>query len=304
MEKLFIAGHKGMVGSAMLRFCEDYKPIIVDKSRVDLRNQQQVDDFIAEVKPDKVAVCAAKVGGIKANNDYPAEFIYDNLMIQTNIINSSHKNGVKRLLFLGSTCVYPKLAPQPMTEDCLLSGPLEPTNEAYAIAKIAGIKLCEFYRKQYGVTYHSAMPTNLYGLNDNYHPENSHVIPGLIRKIHEAKLRGDKEYQIWGSGTPKREFLYVDDLAKICYKLLEIDNPPDLVNVGSDNELTILELTKLICEVVGFEGRIITGDPKMDGPPRKKTDCTLLKNMIAFEETCFKIGLFEAYMDFTNRFNN
>lgn len=304
MEKLFIAGHKGMVGSAMLRFCKDYEPVVVDKIRVDLRNQQQVDDFIAETKPDKVVVCAAKVGGIHANNTYPAEFIYDNLMIQTNIINSSYKHGVKRLLFLGSTCVYPKLAPQPMTEDCLLSGPLEPTNEAYAVAKIAGIKLCEFYRKQYGVVYHSAMPTNLYGLNDNYHPDNSHVIPGLIRKIHEAKTRGDREYQIWGSGSPKREFLYADDLAKICYKLLEIDNPPDLVNAGSDNELTILELTKLICEVVGFEGRIITGDPKMDGTPRKKTDRTFLKNMISFEETCFKIGLFEAYMDFTNRFNN
>lgn len=293
-----------MVGSAMHRFCEDYEPIVVDKSTLDLRNQQQVEDFIAEAKPDKVVVCAAKVGGIHANNTYPAEFIYNNLMIQTNIINSSYKNGVKRLLFLGSTCIYPKFAPQPMPEDCLLTGLLEPTNEAYAIAKIAGIKLCEFYRKQYGVVYHSAMPTNLYGLNDNYHPENSHVIPGLIRKIHEAKMKGDKEYQIWGSGTPKREFLYADDLAQICHKLLEIDNPPNLVNVGSNNELTILELTKLICEVVGFEGRIITGAPKMDGTPRKKTDCTLLNNIISLQETPFKLGLKIAYADFLKKQKN
>ena len=302
MKKLFVAGHKGMVGSAILRHCKDYEPITVDKSKVDLRNQQQVDDFIAETKPDKVVVCAAKVGGIHANNTYPAEFIYDNLMIQTNVINSSYKNGVKRLLFLGSTCVYPKYAPQPMTEDCLLSGPLEPTNEAYAIAKIAGIKLCEFYRKQYGVTYHSAMPTNLYGLNDNYHPDNSHVIPGLIRKIHEAKLRGDSKYQIWGSGAPKREFLYADDLAEICYKLLEIDKPPDLINVGSDNEVTILELTKLICSVVGFSGSIVTGDSKMDGPPRKKTDCTLLRSIINTEEVNFNIGLDRVYKDFLERY--
>lgn len=300
MEKLFIAGHKGMVGSAMLRFCRDYEPVTATKSQVDLRNQRQVDDFIAETKPGRVVVCAAKVGGIHANNTYPAEFIYDNLMIQTNIINSSYKHGVERLLFLGSTCVYPKFAPQPMTEDCLLSSSLEPTNEAYAIAKIAGIKLCEFYRKQYGVVYHSAMPTNLYGLNDNYHPENSHVIPGLIRKIHNAKRNGDTEYQIWGSGTPKREFLYADDLAAICYKLLEIDNPPNLVNVGSDNELTILELTKLICQVVGFEGTLKTGDPKLDGTPRKKTDCSLLKSLVSFEETSFLEGLQTCYTDFLN----
>lgn len=292
-----------MVGSAMLRSCKDYEPIIVDKSQVDLRNQQQVDDFIAETKPHKVVVCAAKVGGIHANNTYPAEFIYDNLMIQTNIINSSYRHGVNRLLFLGSTCIYPKHAPQPMSEDCLLSGHLEPTNEAYAIAKIAGIKLCEFYRKQYGVVYHSAMPTNLYGLNDNYHPENSHVIPGLIRKIHEAKLRGDTEYQIWGSGTPKREFLYADDLAKICYKLIEIENPPNLVNVGSDNELTILELTKLICKVVGFNGKITTGDSKLDGTPRKKTDCSLLKSIIQQKEIFFIDGLKIVYADFIKKLN-
>lgn len=296
--KLFIAGHKGMVGSAMLRFCKDYEPIIVDKSKVDLRNQQQVNNFMADTKPDKVIVCAAKVGGIHANNTYPAEFIYDNLMIQNNVVDSSYKNGVSQLLFLGSTCIYPKHAPQPMKESCLLSGQLEPTNEAYAIAKIAGIKLCEFYRKQYGVKYHSVMPTNLYGLNDNYHPQNSHVLPGLMRKLYEAKQRGDQEYQIWGSGTPRREFLYADDLAKICYKLLELDNPPDIVNIGSDNELTILELTKLICDTVGFAGNILTGDPKLDGTPRKKTDCSLLKSLISYEETPFTEGLQRVYEDF------
>jgi GDP-L-fucose synthase len=225
-------------------------------------------------------------------------------MIQTNIINSAYKHGVKRLLFLGSTCIYPKFAPQPLKEEYLLTNSLEPTNEAYAIAKIAGIKLCEFYRKQYGVVYHSVMPTNLYGLNDNYHPENSHVIPGLIRKIHEAKERGHIEYQIWGSGSPLREFLNADDLAKICYKLLEIENPPNLVNAGSNTELSILDLTKLICKVIGFEGKIITGDPSLDGTPRKKTDCSLLNSIMSFEETPFEEGLKIAYQDFLNKNNS
>jgi GDP-L-fucose synthase len=300
MEKIFIAGHKGMVGSAMLRHCKDYEPITIDKKSLDLRDQQKVDEFIATSKPDKVVICSAKVGGIKANSLYPAEFAYDNLMIQTNIINSAYKHGVKRLLFLGSTCIYPKFAPQPLKEEYLLTNSLESTNEAYAIAKIAGIKLCEFYRKQYGVVYHSVMPTNLYGLNDNYHPENSHVIPGLIRKIHEAKLRGDTEYKIWGSGSPKREFLYADDLASICYKLLEIENPPNLVNAGSNTELSIYELTKKICKVVGFEGKILPGDPSLDGTPRKKTDCTLLNSIMSFEETSFEEGLKVAYRDFLN----
>lgn len=302
MEKIFIAGHKGLVGSAMLRHCKDYEPITVSKQDLDLRNQTRVDEFVAHTAPDKVVICAAKVGGIKANSTYPANFIYDNLMIQTNIINSSYKYGVKRLLFLGSTCIYPKFAPQPLKEEYLLSNSLEPTNEAYAIAKIAGTKLCEFYRKQYGVTYHSVMPTNLYGLNDNYDPENSHVIPGLIRKIHEAKERGHIEYQIWGSGSPLREFLNADDLAKICYKLLEIENPPNLVNAGSNTELSIYELTKKICKVVGFEGKILLGDPSLDGTPRKKTDCTLLNSIMSFEETPFEEGLKVAYQDFLSRF--
>jgi len=301
MNKLFIAGHKGMVGSAMLRQCEDYEPLTVDKANVDLRNQQQVEEFFEANKPDKVVICAAKVGGIYANNTYPAEFIYDNIMIQSNIINSAYKNGVKRLLFLGSTCIYPKFAPQPMTEVCLLGGSLEPTNEAYAIAKISGIKMCEFYSKQYGVNYHSVMPTNLFGINDNYHPENSHVIPGLIRKIYEAKQRGDSVYEIWGSGSPKREFLYADDLASICYKLLQIENPPPLVNVGSDTEMTILELVHKICKLVGFKGDIKTGDSKLDGTPRKKTDCTLLKSLVSYEETPFEEGLSNAFKDYLKR---
>ena len=298
MKKLFIAGHKGMVGSAILRHCKDYEPITIDKHLVDLRNQQDVDDFISLNKPDKIIICAAKVGGIKANILYPAEFAYDNLMIQTNIINSAYKQGVKRLLFLGSTCIYPKFAPQPLKEEYLLTDKLEPSNEAYAIAKIVGTRLCEYYRKQYGVIYHSVMPTNLYGLNDNYHPENSHVIPGLIRKIYEAKLRGDKEYKIWGSGTALREFLNTDDLAKICYKLLEIENPPNLVNAGSNTELSIYDLTKKICKVIGFEGKILPGDPSLDGTPRKKTDCTLLNSIMSFEETPFEEGLQKAYQDF------
>jgi GDP-L-fucose synthase len=303
MDKLFITGHRGMVGSAMLRHCKGYEPIVIDKKSLDLRNQQNVDDFIATAKPDRVVICSAKVGGIKANNTYPAEFAYDNLMIQTNIINSAYKHGVKRLLFLGSTCIYPKFAPQPLKEEYLLTDSLEPTNEAYAIAKITGIKLCEFYRKQYGVVYHSVMPTNLYGLNDNYHPDNSHVIPGLIRKIHEAKLRGDREYQIWGTGAPLREFLNADDLAKICYKLLEIENPPNLVNAGSSTELSIYDLTKLICKVVGFEGDIKTGDPSLDGTPRKKTDCTLLKSIMSLKEIPFEEGLKTSYYDFLLRYS-
>lgn len=301
MEKLFIAGHKGMVGSAMLRQCVNYRPITVNKSQVDLRNQKDVLSFMQETRPDKVVLCAAKVGGIKANNTYPAEFIYDNLTIQTNVIHSAYLTGVKRLLFLGSTCIYPKFASQPIKEEYLLSGQLEPTNEAYAVAKIAGLKMCEFYRKQYDVVYHSVMPTNLFGLNDNYHPENSHVIPGLIRKIHEAKIKGNLTYEIWGSGKPLREFLYVDDLANICYRLLEIANPPNLVNAGSNIEISILDLAKKIAAVVGFKGEIIEGDKSLDGTPRKKTDLTLLNSIIKYTEAEFEKGLKLAYEDYLKK---
>lgn len=290
-----------MVGSAMLRNCKDYEPIVAERNQLDLKNQKDVHEFMLETKPDNIVLCAAKVGGIKANSTHPARFIYDNLMIQANVIHSAFLAGVKRLLFLGSTCIYPKFAEQPIKEEYLLSGALEPTNEAYAVAKIAGLKLCEFYRKEYGVVYHSVMPTNLYGLNDNYHPEHSHVIPGLIRKIHEAKTRGDKTYQIWGSGAPLREFLYVDDLADICYQLLKMDKPPNLVNAGSNTEITILELAKRIADVVGFEGEIITGDSSLDGTPRKKTDLTLLNSIIKYKETVFEEGLKLAYRDFLNK---
>jgi len=300
-KRLFVAGHKGMVGSAICRVNTEYDLITFDKKDLNLKDQLTVDFAIRETKPDVVVICAAKVGGIHANNTYPAEFIYDNLMIQSNIINSSYKYGVGRLLFLGSSCIYPKFSPQPMTEDCLLTSTLEPTNEAYAIAKIAGLKMCQYYRKQYGVTYHSAMPTNLYGLNDNYHPENSHVIPGLVHRFHQAKTQGLAEVKIWGSGTPKREFLFVEDLATICLELLKVENPPDWVNVGADQEISILELAKKISKVVGYEGVIVTGDPSMDGAPRKKLDCTLLRSMIQCNETSFESGLEIIYQDYKNR---
>lgn len=303
MKKIFVAGHKGMVGSAICRANTEYELITFDKKELNLKDQLTVDYAIRQTKPDLVVICAAKVGGIHANNTYPADFIYDNLMIQSNIINSSYKHGVGRLLFLGSSCIYPKFAPQPMIEDSLLSSTLEPTNEAYAIAKIAGLKMCQYYRKQYGVTYHSAMPTNLYGTNDNYHPENSHVIPGLIHRFHQAKIQGLPEVKIWGSGTPKREFLFVDDLARICLKLLKVENPPDWVNVGTDQEMSILELAQKISKVVGYEGNITTGDPSMDGTPRKKLDCTLLKSMVQFEETPFDVGLKISYEDYNARNN-
>jgi len=301
MKKLFVAGHNGMVGSAVCRANTEYELITFDRKDLDLTSQITVDYVIKTFKPDAVIICAGKVGGIHSNNTYPAEFIYDNLIIQSNIINSSYRHGVSRLLALGSSCIYPKFAPQPLTEDSLLTSTLEPTNEAYAIAKIAGLKLCQYYRKQYGVTYHSAMPTNLYGLNDNYHPENSHVIPGLIHRFHQAKVEGLPEVKIWGSGTPKREFLFVDDLAKICLNLLKVENPPDWVNVGTDQEMSILELAQKIGKVVGYEGSITTGDPSMDGTPRKKLDCTLLKSMIQFEETPFDRGLEISYEDYKKK---
>lgn len=304
MKKMFVAGHNGMVGSAICRANTKYELPQVPRQYIDLRNQSTVDSYISHHKPDIVIICAAKVGGIHANNTYPAQFIYDNLMIQSNIINSSFKNGVKRLLFLGSSCIYPKFAPQPITEDSLLTSSLEPTNEAYSIAKIAGLKMCEYYRKQYGVMYHSIMPTNLYGINDSYHPENSHVIPGLIYRFHKAKINKDPVVQIWGSGTPKREFLFVDDLAKICLDLLELENPPDWINAGTDQELSILELAQKISKVVGYEGKIKIGDPQMDGTPRKKLNCDLLKSLIKFEETSLDEGLPICYNDFLNgRYN-
>ncbi len=265
------------------------------REELDLREQAKVRDFFAAEKPGYVIVAAAKVGGIHANDTYPAEFIYENLMIAANVIHASWQAGVKRLLFLGSSCIYPKHAPQPMPEDCLLTSPLEPTNEAYAVAKIAGLKLCQYYRKQYGVDFHSAMPTNLYGPGDNYHPENSHVIPAMLRRFHEAKERGDEKVVIWGTGKPRREFLHVDDLAAACFHLLAIENPPDLVNVGFGSDVSIVELAEVVAEVTGFEGEIETDPSKPDGTPRKLMDCSRLNSLGWKASVDLETGLRDTY---------
>ncbi len=287
-----------MVGSALVRALGDYDLLTASRDEVDLVDQRQTRDFLQSGKPDVVVIAAAKVGGIHANDTYPAEFIYENLMIAANLIHASYEAGVKRLLFLGSSCIYPKHAPQPMPEDCLLTGPLEPTNEAYAIAKIAGLKLCQHYRKQYGVTYHSAMPTNLYGPGDNYHAENSHVIPALIRRFHEAKESGAGSVTIWGTGTPRREFLHVDDLASACVRLLGLDNPPDWVNVGSGTDLTILELARLVADAVGYRGEIRTDPAKPDGTPRKLLATERLKAVGWEPAIPLKEGLAQAHGEF------
>ena len=279
--KIYVAGHRGMVGSAMVRRLQQagFANFVTRTSgELDLRNQQAVVDFFAQEKPDYVVLAAAKVGGINANNIYRAEFLYDNLMIQNNVIHSSYLNGVKKLLFLGSSCIYPKLAPQPLQETALLTGELESTNEPYAIAKIAGIKLCDAYRSQYGCNYISAMPTNLYGPHDNYDLQNSHVLPALIRKFHEAKEAGAPEVEVWGTGTPRREFLHVDDLADACYWLLENYNEPGLVNVGTGTDLSIRELAELVQRTVGYAGRIRFNPAYPDGTPRKLMDVSKLAN--------------------------
>ncbi|HWA29012.1 MAG TPA: GDP-L-fucose synthase [Lacunisphaera sp.] len=277
--KLHIAGHNGMVGGALVRrFQPEPEVTLVLRSRreLDLTNQAAVQAFYAAERPDVVIMAAARVGGIHANNTYPADFGYENLVIATNTIHEAYRAGVKRFLFLGSSCIYPKHAPQPMTESCLLTGPLEPTNEAYAIAKIAGLKLCEYYRRQHGALYHSAMPTNLYGPGDNYHPQNSHVLPALIRRFHEAKEAGRPEVMAWGTGAPKREFLHVDELADACAFLLRQANPPDLINIGTGTDVTIKELTELVAAVVGYVGRITWDATKPDGTPRKLMDVSRL----------------------------
>ncbi|MFT7157659.1 MAG: GDP-L-fucose synthase, partial [Parvicella sp.] len=258
-DRIYIAGHNGMVGSAIHRKLknEGYSNFIVRSSKeLDLRNQSAVNDFFSSEKPDLVFFAAAKVGGIVANNTYRGEFIYDNLMMECNVINAAHEIGVKKLLFLGSSCIYPKLAPQPMKEESLLTGELEPTNEPYAIAKIAGIKMCEAYRDQYGADFISAMPTNLYGPNDNYHPQNSHVLPALLRKFHTAKTQGQPSVEIWGSGSPLREFLHVDDLANACFHLMQNYSNKEIVNVGCGNDISIKDLALLIKDIVGFEGSL------------------------------------------------
>jgi GDP-L-fucose synthase len=277
--KLFIAGHNGMVGGALVRrFRREPGVTLLLRTRkeLDLTSQAAVAAFFAAEQPDVALIAAAKVGGIHANSTYPAEFLFENLAIAANTIHGAYQAGVKRLLFLGSSCIYPKLAPQPMPESCLLTGPLEPTNEAYAIAKITGLKLCECYRKQHGVLYHSAMPTNLYGPGDNYHLQNSHVLPALIRKFHEAKEAGRAEVAAWGTGSPKREFLHVDELADACAFLLEMADPPDLINVGTGTDVTIRELTEVVASIVGFKGRITWDATKPDGTPRKLMDVSRL----------------------------
>lgn len=280
--RLYIAGHNGMVGSALMRRFRrepDCELLLRDRRELDLTNQAAVGAFLRDARPDVVIVAAARVGGIHANNTYPADFIYSNLVIATNTIHEAYVAGIKRLLFLGSSCIYPKLAPQPMPESSLLTGPLEPTNEAYAIAKIAGLKLCEYYRKQYGVLYHSAMPTNLYGPGDSYHAQNSHVLPALIRRFHEAKEQDLPEVVAWGTGAPRREFLHVDELADACAFLLQQANPPDLINVGTGSDISIRDLTQLVARVVGYRGRIVWDATKPDGTPRKLMDVSRLNRL-------------------------
>ena len=280
--KIYIAGHRGMVGSGIERKLrkEGYSNLVIrNSSELDLRNQQAVNDFFEKEKPAYVILAAAKVGGIHANNTYRAEFIYDNLMIEANIIHAAYLNKVSKLLFLGSSCIYPKMAPQPLKEEYLLSGYLEPTNQPYAIAKIAGIEMCDSYRAQYGCNFISAMPTNLYGTNDNYHPENSHVLPALIRRIVLAKNNNEPSVTIWGTGTPRREFLHVDDLADACYFLLQNYNEQGLVNIGSGIDVSIKELAKIIIKVIGYNGELIFDTTKSDGTPRKLLDVAKINNL-------------------------
>lgn len=296
--RLYVTGHTGMAGSALLRrFSADPSVELITSTRaeVDLTGQSAVRRFLRKTRPDAVIVAAARVGGIHANQTLPATFLFENLAISTNLIHESHCAGVKRLLFLGSSCIYPKLAPQPMREDALLTGPLEPTNEAYAIAKIAGVKLCQFYRRQYGVVYHSVMPTNLYGPGDNYHPEFSHVIPGLIRRFHEARLNHAPAVAIWGSGKPLREFLHVDDLAEACRHLLLLENPPDVVNAGSGQEISIAALAQLVARITSYQGRIVHDLSKPDGTPRKLLDSSVIHSTGWSPQYDLEKGLRHAY---------
>ncbi|MBN1683769.1 MAG: GDP-L-fucose synthase [Tissierellales bacterium] len=296
--KIYVAGHRGMVGSAIVRNLEakGYTNIIGKASKeLNLMRQDEVEQFFEVEKPEYVFLAAAKVGGIHTNNTYPAEFIYNNLMIESNIIHSAYKYGVKKLLFLGSSCIYPKMAPQPIKEEYLLTGSLEPTNEAYAIAKIAGIELCKFYRRQYGCDFISAMPTNLYGINDNFDLETSHVMPALIRKFHEAKINGDKEVVMWGTGKPKREFLYVDDLADACVHLMNHYSDETHVNVGTGVDVEIGELAQIIKEVIGYEGEIANDLSKPDGTPRKLLDVSLLESTGWKYSTKLEEGIAKVY---------
>ncbi|MDN3583756.1 GDP-L-fucose synthase [Mucilaginibacter flavus] len=302
--KIYIAGHRGMVGSAIYRKlqAEGFTNIVTKTSaELDLRDSNKVADFFASEKPEYVFLAAAKVGGIVANNTYRAEFLYENLQIQNNIIHSSYLNEVKKLMFLGSSCIYPKLAPQPLKEEYLLTGPLEQTNEPYAIAKIAGIKMCDAYRDQYGCNYISVMPTNLYGYNDNYHPQNSHVLPALIRRFHEAKEQNAPDVTIWGTGEPKREFLFADDLAEACFYLMQNYDEAGLINIGTGEDITIKDLAFLVKKIIGYSGDIKFDTSKPDGTPRKLMDVSKLhskgwKHTIELED-----GIKLAYQDFLSK---
>ena len=304
--KIYIAGHRGMVGSAIYRKLqsEGFTNLLTKtSSELDLRNQQAVADFFSKEQPDNVFLAAAKVGGIIANSTYKADFLYENLAIQNNVIHNSYLNKVKKLMFLGSSCIYPKLAPQPLKEDYLLTGLLEETNEPYAIAKIAGIKMCDAYRAQYGCNFISVMPTNLYGYNDNYHPQNSHVLPALIRKFHEAKVNGEKTVSIWGSGSPMREFLFADDLADACFYLMQNYNESNLINVGTGEDLTIKDLALLIKGIIGFEGELVFDSSKPDGTPRKLMDVSKLHSKGWKHKINLKEGIALAYQDFLKKYN-
>lgn len=302
--KIYIAGHRGMVGSAIYRKLEKegYSNLLTRTSAaLDLRNQQDVADFFEKEKPDYVFLAAAKVGGIMANNTYRADFLYENLAIQNNVIHSAYLNQVKKLMFLGSSCIYPKMAPQPLKEDYLLTGTLEHTNEPYAIAKIAGIKMCDAYRDQYGCNFISVMPTNLYGYNDNYHPQNAHVLPALIRKFHEAKINNQAEVTVWGSGSPMREFLFADDLADACYFLMQHYNEPNLINIGTGHDLTIKDLALLIKSIIGYPGELVFDASKPDGTPRKLMDVSKLHNLGWKHTVELPEGIALAYKDFKNK---
>lgn len=304
-DKIYIAGHSGLVGSALLRLLQQkgFTNIITRSSNaMDLRKQEAVQIFFEKEKPQYVFLAAAKVGGIMANNVYPAEFIYDNLMIESNIIHESYRNGVSKLLFLGSSCIYPKLAPQPLREEYLLSGYLEPTNEAYALAKIAGICLCQSYQRQYGCRFICVMPANLYGPGDRYDLQNSHVLPALIRKFHEAKIKGEDKVTVWGSGNPRREFLHVDDLANACFFLMQEYEQPEIINIGSGKDNSIAEIALLIKKITGFTGNLVFDESKPDGTPRKLLDVEKInalgwKAAIGLEE-----GIRSTYSDFVNRY--
>jgi GDP-L-fucose synthase len=297
-DKIFVAGHLGMVGSALVRRlkAQDFTNLLTrDRSRLDLTDESAVAQFFAEARPDVTILAAAKVGGIKANNDYPVEFLLENLRIQNNVIRSAYETGVRKLLFFGSSCIYPKLAPQPIPESALLTGPLEPTNEMYAIAKIAGIKLCQAYTREYSASFISVMPTNLYGPNDNFDLQTSHVLAALVRKAHDAKMRDEKRLTVWGTGEPRREFLHVDDLATACLLVLEKWDSPEIINVGCGEDVTVGELAELICDVVGFDGELVWDKTKPDGTPRKLLDVTKIRALGWQPTIALREGIAQTY---------